>query len=172
MHRRIILLGLAAGVAGATSPVFAQTSPMAGMSEAEKQHDLHTAMVGMASLMMANEALEKAKHAKVKEFAKFEHAEQTTVAEILKSMAPDLSPPKPDEKTLAVIEKLKSLKSGDAFDKTFIMGQIDGHEKLKEIQETYLKEGKDQSHINVTKLILGMVNEHLTLLNDLHKTVG
>ena len=41
---------------------------------------------------------------------------------------------------------------------------------LQAIQEDYLKEGKDQGTINATKLVLGMINEHLTFLSDLKKS--
>jgi hypothetical protein len=44
---------------------------------------------------MADMALEKARGAKVKEFAQFERDEQTMVGEILKSMDPDLGSPTP-----------------------------------------------------------------------------
>jgi hypothetical protein len=40
---------------------------------------------------MGDLALEKAHRAKIKEFAKFEHDEQTTVAEFLKTMDPSLN---------------------------------------------------------------------------------
>jgi hypothetical protein len=41
---------------------------------------------------------------------------------------------------------------------------------LRTIQEEYLKEGKDQGTINATKLVLGMINEHLILLSDLKRS--
>ena len=45
--------------------------------------------------------------------------------------------------------------------------QIQGHEKLKTVQEDYLKSGKDQPFVNTPKLVLALINEHLALLNDL-----
>lgn len=182
MDRRLVLMTLA-GAAGAAAPAFAQTaapmsgSPMAGssmtgMGPAEKDHAMKTAMAGMASLKMADIALEKARDAKVKEFAKFEHDEQTTVSEILKSMDPGMTPPAPDAKTAELIDKLGKMKSSAEFDRDFIKGQTEGHEKLLAIQEDYLKVGKDRETINATKLVRGMVKEHLVLLADLHKMVG
>jgi putative membrane protein len=168
MNRRLILL--AAAATAAVGPALAQTNPtnaMSAMSEAEKTHAMKTAMIGHASLLMAGIALDKARNAKVKEFAKFEHDEQTTVAEVLKSMDPSLSPPDPPKDVTEAIDKLKQMKSGEAFDREFVSAQIQGHEMLRSIQEDYLKVGKDQETLNTTKLVLGMIKEHLTLLADL-----
>jgi putative membrane protein len=159
MNRRLMIIALAAAAA---TPAFAQAlspaAPAAGMGEAEKDHALKTAMAGMASLQMADMALQKAHEARVKDFAQFEHDEQTTVADILKSMDSSLTPPAPDAAT--------------AFDKAFVAGQIEGHQKLLAIQEDYLKAGRDRETINATKLMRGMIREHLVLLGELHKMVG
>jgi predicted outer membrane protein len=161
--------------AAAATPAFAQAlspaAPAAGMGEAEKDHALKTAMAGMASLQMADLALQKAHEARVKDFAQFEHDEQTTVADILKSMDSSLTPPAPDAATAQTIDKLRGL-SGAAFDKAFVAGQIEGHQKLLAIQEDYLKAGRDRETINATKLMRGMIREHLVLLGELHKMVG
>lgn len=167
MDRRLMLLTLAAGGAGlAAGPVFAQTS---AAGDAEMDHSRRTSMVGTITLQTATLALEKGHSAKVKEFATFEHDEQTTVAEIIKSMNMPLG--EPDPQMTASVTKLKGL-SGVAFDKAFVAGQIEGHEMLLKIQEDYLKVGKDLPTIAVTKLVRGMVKEHLVLLADLHKMVG
>jgi putative membrane protein len=115
-----------------------------------------------------NLALEKAADEKVKEFTKFEHDEQTTVGEVLKSMDPSLSPPSPSADVAEAIAKLKKL-NGAAFDREFISAQIQGHEMLRSIQQDYLKVGKDPQTVNTTKLVFGMIEEHLALLKDLHR---
>jgi hypothetical protein len=48
-----------------------------------------------------------------------------------------------------------------------VTAQIQGHEKLKTIQEDYLKSGQSQPFVNTAKLVLAVINEHLALLNDL-----
>lgn len=91
MNRRTILL---AAVAAATSrAAIAQTQQMAApagasgrLGNVEQTYANQTAMVGGASLQMADLALRKARHNRVREFARFEHDEQTTAAEVLKSM--------------------------------------------------------------------------------------
>ena len=171
MDRRAMLA--AAAIAMAAGPVFAQSDKRtnartsAALGEAEKTHAEKTATIGTASLAMANLALEKAHGAKVKEFAKFEKDEQITVAGILKTMDPSLSPSNPPQDVAEAIEKLRNMRGGELFDREFVSAQIEGHEMLRSIQEAYLKEGKDQGTINATKLVLGMINEHLTLLSDL-----
>jgi putative membrane protein len=177
MNRRIMLL--AAAATATVGPAFAQTNPMtnpqtgstaANMGDAEKTHAEKTAMIGTASLQMADIALEKAHRPKVKEFAQFEHDEQTTVAAVLKSMDPGLSPPNPPADIAQTIDKLKQMKPGEAFDHEFVTAQIQGHDMLRSIQEDYLKVGKNPEAMNTTKLVLGMIKEHLALLSDLKKT--
>lgn len=182
MNRRALIL--AAAATAAASPALAQSSPGANapagppqanaaldvLAQAAKTHAEKTAQIGHASLEMADLAMEKARGAKVKEFAKFEHDEQTTVAEVLKSMDPGLTPAAPPAEVAAAIDKLKQLRPGDAFDREFVTAQIKGHEMLRTIQEDYLKAGKNSEAVNTTKLVLGMINEHLMLLTDLRDT--
>ena len=175
MDRRLIIMGLAGAVAAGSAraqtsaPAASTAAPAAGMGQAEMDHAMKTAMAGMAALAMADVGLERAQNAKVKEFAKFEHDEQTTIAEILKSMDPSMSPPKPDAATAQAIEKLKGMKAGAEFDRAFVQGQTDGHEKLLAIQEDYLKAGRNREHVSMAKLARGMIKEHFTLLGDLKK---
>ena len=167
MDRRLILLGLAAG---AVTPALAQApSPM---GQPEMEHAKNTAMVGAVALQTSEIALEKARNAKVKEFAKFEQDEQTTIAEILKSMDPSMAKPMPDPKMADMIGKMKAMQAGPAFDKAYVVAQIDGHQMLLKIQEDYIKVGKNVAHVAVAKLARGMVKEHLVLLEDLRKATA
>jgi putative membrane protein len=108
MHRRIVLTGLAAAVA---SPALAQSqqpapipvtpqsagnqpgaagslyqSQSSQMGQAEVQHLQQTLAAGTVSLQTSEIALQKAQNAAVKQFAGFERDEQTTIAEVLRSM--------------------------------------------------------------------------------------
>jgi putative membrane protein len=188
MDRRMMLF--AAAATAATGPAFAQTKPApaaspqppsasnppnspagapSSLGQAEQIHANQTAMLGGASLQMANIAMEKARHPRVKEFARFEHDEQTIVAAVLKSMDPNLQPPSPPQEITETIDRLRHMPQGPAFDREFVTAQVQGHEKLRGVQEDYLKSGKDLPTINTTKLTLGMINEHLTLLSDLRR---
>jgi putative membrane protein len=168
MDRRTILL--AAVATAAAVPALGQTSTSREIGEAEKIHDTKTATIGGASLQMANIALEKAANDKVKEFAKFERDEQTTVGAVLKSIDPSLTPSNPPADVAEAIEKLKKL-NGPAFDREFISAQIKGHQMLSSIQQDYLKVGKDPQIVNATRLVVVVINEHLALLRDLRRTV-
>lgn len=180
MNRRLILLGLATGAAG---PVLAQsgsavpmggsTAPAAGapMSLPEVQHGQKTAIAGAAALETSNIALKKARDPKVKQFAQFEHDEQTTIAEILRSIDPSMGRSNPDPKMADVIQKLNGMQAGAEFDKAYVMAQIEGHGILLQIQEDYLKVGKSREHVGIAKLARGMIKEHLVLLTDLQKSM-
>ena len=146
----------------------------AAMGDAEMQHMKRTQTVGSLSLAMSRVALKKSDDEDVKEFAQFEVAEQETIADILKSMqmgivSGTLKPPSDseveanlDDKGKAMFEKLQQAKAGAAFDREYIIGQMDGHKQLVQIQEDYLKAGKNPEAVAVAKLARGMIKEHLT----------
>jgi putative membrane protein len=172
MNRRTILLAAAAAATSRTA--IAQTNQMPAPSGASGQlgnaaqtYANQTAMVGGASLQMADLALRKARHNRVREFAGFEHDEQVTAAEVLKSMDPDLNPPQPPANIAAALERLKQTRPGEAFDREFVSAQIQGHETLRTTQEDYLKSGKDSAFGNTAKLLLTVIKQHLALLHDL-----
>jgi predicted outer membrane protein len=120
----------------------------------------------------------------VKAFAKWEVAEQETIADILKSMEMGgkaegaLKPPSDDavQKMLdadgkASLNKLKAA-GGAEFDKAYVVAQLDGHKKLLTIQEDYLKVGHDREHLSVTKLARGQIEEHIDHLDMLKSKLG
>ncbi len=179
MIRRQLLATLAATAFApallAAPQLFAATSEM---GEAEKKHAEMTKMVGSLSLATSRLALEMTSADMVKLFAKFEVAEQETVADILKSMETDkaegalkvptdaeveamLDPPA--KEALAMLKGL----NGAGFDKAYIAAQLDGHKKLRVIQEDYLKVGRNREHLSVAKLARGMINEHIDHLGML-----
>lgn len=188
MNRRMILLAAAATASAGPALALTNSTPAApaapaapgaattratpagspsSLGQAEQNHDTQTAMIGGASLQMAQIALQKARHPRVREFAKFEHDEQTTVAAVLKSLDSNLNPPAPPHDIAATIDRLRQMRPGDAFDREFVAAQIEGHEKLRGVQQDYLKSGNNVPTVATSKLILGMIEEHLTLLSDL-----
>ena len=89
MDRRNALSTLAAVAAGGA--LYAAARPQisfaaAAMGEAEMKHAKDTMMVGSLSLATSRVALTSATTDKAKQFAKWEVAEQETIADILKSM--------------------------------------------------------------------------------------
>jgi putative membrane protein len=148
------------------------------MGEAEKKHADMTTTVGSLSLATSRLAMEMATGGMVKMFAKFEVAEQETIADILKSMEIEsaegaLKVPT-DAEVEAMLdpagrEALATLKglNGAGFDKAYVAAQLDGHKKLLAIQEDYLKVGQNREHLIVAKLARGMINEHIDHLGML-----
>jgi putative membrane protein len=185
MNRRNMLTVIAAAAAVPallSSPAFAQTVSASG--DAEKKHADETKRVGSLSLATSRVAVEKASDPMVKEFAKWEVAEQETIADILKSMETDgkaegaLKPPSQEEveKMLdaegkSSFDKLKGA-SGAEFDKAYVMAQLEGHKKLLTIQEDYLKVGQNREHLSVTKLARGQIKEHIDHLDMLKSKLG
>lgn len=176
MDRRLILVGLASVIGGSAFaqgsavPMRGGTAPAGGapLGTLEVEHGSKTAIAGAAALESSNIALKKAANAKVKQFAQFEHDEQTTIAEILKMMDPSLGTAKPDGKMADVIQRLNGMSGGD-FDKAYVAAQIEGHNVLLAIQEDYIKTGRNREHMGIAKLARGQIKEHLVLLSDLQK---
>ena len=180
MDRRLILssLVLVPAAALATQAIGAASAMPEG--KAETDHAEQTAKVGSLSLATSRIAVQRASGAEVKKFAGFEVAEQETVADILASMKKAAEEAKGalvvpsdaqvqamlDADGKAMLDKLNAL-SGGAFDKAYVQGQVDGHNKLLVIQEDYLKVGKNREHLDVAKLARGMIKEHLQHLADL-----
>ena len=189
MFRRDILTGLAAGSAAlVAAPVLARAAAGDGMAmgEAEMKHAKDTATVGSLSLATSRVALEKAKDAKVKEFAEFETAEQETIADILMSMKKPAGEAqgalmKPSEATVEsmldakgkeTVDMMKAMSAGMDFDKSYVAAQLEGHKKLLTIQEDYLKVGGNREQLSVAKLARGQVKEHIKLLEDIQSMMG
>jgi predicted outer membrane protein len=101
----------------------------------------------------------------VTQFANFEVAEQETMGEILKP--PATGGPPTDPMQAGLMKKLES--SGDNFDRDYVAAEIEGHNRLLQIQEAYISSGKDQAQLNVAKVARGMIKEHLALLDLIEK---
>lgn len=191
MNRRHVMRSLAAGAAGtallATTLISTQALAQsdAPMGEAEMKHAADTKMVGSLSLATSRVALEKASDAMAKQFAKWEVAEQETIADILKTMESGsmkaegaLHPPSEAEVEAMLDaegkQKLADLKgmSGADFDKAYVTAQLDGHKKLLTIQEDYLKVGQNREHLSVAKLARGQVSEHIDHLTTMQSQMG
>ncbi len=187
MNRRSMITSLAVATAipaalSATA-AFAQSSMK--MGEAEMKHAKDTKMMGGLSLATSRVAVEKASNEMAKEFAKWEVAEQETIADILKTMESAdmkvegaLHPPSESEVEAMLDDegkkKLADLKgmSGAAFDKAYVTAQLDGHKKLLAIQEDYLKVGANREHLSVTKLARGQIKEHIDHLTMMQSKMG
>jgi putative membrane protein len=154
MDRRNALTLLAIAIA---APTTARAAGEAPISDAEKEHAMHTLAVGSVSLETARVAEQKAENSWVKKFAQYEVAEQTTIAEILKSTGATAA--KLTDKQLEMIQKIKDAKAGARFDEEFLADQLAGH----------LEKGKDEAAINLSKLARAQIKEHIDLIETIRK---
>src|SRR3954454_16363706 len=150
MDRRGILLG-SAGLAVLSLGL----SPRLALAQGGTSHWLSgseytakTLMGGTLAKQTSQLALERAQHPKVKQFAGFEIAEQTALAQVLTNT--DNPPPLPlDSDHAAVLQTLQA-QTGSAFDRAYILSQIQGHQALLQYQQGYLdntNRSTDTQHI-------------------------
>ncbi len=198
MDRRVIVTGIVA-VAVAPAALAQQAQPanpqstmqgnqplqggQAAMGQAEMAHMQQTMMGGAFALQTSEVALQKAKDEDVKQFAQFEADEQRGLAEVLRSMmepsgtasapgAAASAPPQLDAKHADMLRKLQQAQAGEAFDKMYVEGQLQGHEELLQIQEAFLKSNsRNREHVNVAKLARGHIKEHVQVLKDLKEAL-
>jgi putative membrane protein len=196
MDRRLVLAGLAAATAAPLAMIekaLAQTAsstgaaPTGAMSDAERQWIMNTMMTGMVALETSKVALQKARDADVKQFAKFEFDEQEGLAEVLRSMQEpsamaggsgaattgSAGAPQMDAKHREMVQKLQQASAGAAFDKEYLQGQLQGHRELLQIQDNFIKSGsRNREAVNVAKLARGRIQEHIELIQSIEKDMG
>ena len=176
MNRRMLM----AGISGAALPLLVQASSQVAQAQTAStaipsaplgvaQYRQMTLLVGSLAKQTSEVAMQRASHPKVKQFAGFENAEQTTMAQVLT----DTPNPRPVPLDPAHENMLRQLEatSGPAFDRSYVQGQIAGHQQLLGIQESYLKGqpsmGTDPVH--VAMLARTVIQMHLTMLQDLNQ---
>jgi putative membrane protein len=159
----------AAMVSALPSAAFGQGAP-AGISP-EQKHAAETLEASATSLEASHAAATKAVDANVRRFAQFEAAEQDVVASVVKAATgmSETAPAPLSAEAKAMVEILKAMPSGPEFDKAYVKGQVEGHQRLLQIQEVYLTNGKNQTHRSIAMLIRGHVKEHLAQLELMHK---
>lgn len=165
--------GSTAGASGA--------SRMGGqqMTQADMQHMQQTMQLGMVALETSRIAQQKAQNADLKRFATFEIQEQTTLSEVLHSMmepaatsatgaASGTSAPAMDAQSREMIQRLQNTQPGEAFDRQYLQGQMEGHSALLQVQSQYLQSNpQNREHVNVAKMARGMITEHIALLEEI-----
>jgi putative membrane protein len=171
--------GAAAGSTGGASGA----SRMGGqqMTQADKQHMQQTMQLGLVALETSRIAQQKAQNADLKRFATFEVQEQTTLSEVLLSMmepaatsatgaASGTSAPaiQMDAQSKEMIQRLQNTQAGEAFDRQYLQGQMEGHSGLLQVQTQYLQSNpQNREHVNVAKMARGMITEHIALLEEI-----
>jgi putative membrane protein len=144
-----------------------------GAENAEELHAIHTLEAGTASLEASRVAISKGNAPMVKRFAQMESAEQQTVTTLLKSRLGTRQGAKPvSAEGKGAVDKLHDIKTGPEFDRAYIAQQIEGHQRLLEIQETYLGTGKEPSSVAIATLARGHIQEHLASLAIIQKDLA
>jgi putative membrane protein len=168
MDRRGILLG-SAGLATLTlAPrlVLAQVRTVPPVSSSE--YLAKTLMGGTLAKQTSQLAEQRAVNPKVKQFAGFEIAEQTALAQVLTDT--ENPPPVPlDADHAAVLQTLQS-QTGAAFDRAYILSQIQQHQALLQLQQGYLENtnrSTDTQHIAV--LARMSIQQHLVMLQEIQQ---
>jgi putative membrane protein len=147
-----VIIGAGASFAGSL------LDPVTALAQiGSKELQAKVAMLGTASLQTSQLALTKASNPQVKMFAKFEAAEQETMGKILKDMGTPV--PAPSAEGKALFSKLQTL-SGTAFDKAFMQGQVETHQKLHQAVSALNASGNDLHVKHVTSLALTTITEH------------
>ena len=170
------------GAAGSTGGA-SGASRMGGqpMTQADMQHMQQTMQLGMVALETSRIAQQKAQNADLKQFATFEVQEQTTLSEVLHSMmepaatsatgaASGASAPamQMDAQSREMIQRLQNTQAGEAFDRQYLQGQMEGHSGLLQVQTQYLQSNpQNREHVNVAKMARGMITEHIALLEEI-----
>lgn len=172
MDRRTFGAGLLMGGLGlAAAPAIAQHSGHMGpMTDAERRHVMDTLQIGGVSLRTSQLAQSRAGRPLVRQFANFEAEEATTIATILGEIS-GMAPPPPRPADQRVIERLQRVR-GAAFDREYLIGQLDGHQRLLRVQERYLNEGRNQHHRHIAMLARGRIIEHIRDIQTLQSGRG
>ncbi len=173
--RRSALLALAA--AGAAAPILLAVQRAAGQTAPTQEGDqseyvTQTLAVGSVALQTSQIAAEKATDPMVKEFANLEVGEQQAIASILASTEAGKAPPELPAEDAAKIEELNGMEAGPEFDAAYVQGQVDGHNRLLEIQQTLSGETVATVEAITAKLAEQAVMSHLAMLNHIQAQMG
>jgi putative membrane protein len=180
--------GAAGGTAGTSG---SGASRMSGqqMTQADMQHMQQTMQLGMVALETSRIAQQKAQNPDLRRFASFEVQEQTTLSEVLHSMmepaataatgssqqpgqtgatAANVPPMQIDAQSREMIQRLQNTQPGEAFDRQYLQGQMEGHSVLLQVQTQYLQGNpQDREHRNVAMMARTIITEHVALLEDI-----
>ncbi|PAX07574.1 DUF4142 domain-containing protein [Sphingomonas lenta] len=163
-------LGLAAAPAMGQGRRMGQMMNMMQMGPPERRHITDTLQVGAVALETSRLAQSRAQNPMVRQFANFEVEEQTGIATILRELMP-MVPPPPPPADRQMMQQLASM-NGAEFDRMYLTGQLDGHNRLRQIQETYLSQGRNTHNRHIATLARGRILEHIQDVQTLQGARG
>jgi len=135
------------------------------------EYKAQTLAAGNFSKQISQLAVTNANHPRVKEFAEFEVAEQTTVAQVLTDSA-NPPPLALDTQQAEVMGQLQA-QSGKDFDSAYVQAQIAGHRQLLTIQQAFLNAAMaGQEYEPIAVMARMVIQMHLTMLQDLQNQMA
>jgi predicted outer membrane protein len=135
------------------------------------EYKAQTLAAGNFSKQISQLAVTNANHPRVKEFAEFEVAEQTTVAQVLTDSANP--PPLALGTQQAEVMGQLQAQSGKDFDSAYVQAQIAGHRQLLTIQQAFLNAAMaGQEYEPIAVMARMVIQMHLTMLQDLQNQIA
>ena len=128
-------------------------------------------MGGTLAKQTSQLAMERAQNVRVKQFAGFEIAEQTALAQVLTNA--DNPPPVPLDADHAAVLRTLQAQTGPGFDRAYVLDQIQMHQTLLAVQQGYLdntNRSTDTQHIAV--LARMSIQQHLVMLQEIQPMLG
>lgn len=161
MDRRLALFTLAGALpaAGALLASPARAQMAAGMD----QFRMQALQGGEFALQSSKLAVERARNARVRQFAELEANEQAAYAAALGG-APGAVPLRQDH---AEMMRRLSAARGASFDRLYVQGQVMGHQELLRINQTFAQGGTDAVGRSVAMLAVPSIQTHLVMLSQL-----
>ena len=169
MDRRGILLGsvgLGTFLLGLPSrPAPAQQAKVPRLSGTE--YLAATLMGGTLAKQTSELALERSQNPKVRQFAGFEIAEQSALAQVLTDTVNP--PPVPlDANHAAALQTLQAQQAGPAFERAYVLSQTQQHQALLLIQQGYLESFNRRTDTQHIALLAHMyIQQHLVMLQEI-----
>ena len=161
MNRRTLMAGLSGAalpiLVRAASPVaLAQTSTAAPLGLLEYRR--MTLLVGSLAKQTSELALQRRTHPRIHEFAAFENAEQTTMAQVLTDTPNPPAVPL-DAAQEGMLRQLQAT-SGPAFDRAYVQMQLQGQPSMA------------TDPVHVAMMARTTIQMHLTMLQDIDRMLS
>lgn len=135
------------------------------------QYLSETLMLGVLSQQASMLAVQRTQNPKVKQFAQFEIAEQTTMHEVLTDGG-DTRSVALDSAHAAVLTRLQG-ESDKTFDRAYVQEELSAHAELLNAQQSFLNNRpSNDDYRHIAMLARTTIQMHLTMLQDLQATLS
>jgi len=164
MDRRTVIGAIGTLVIMPASTLLADAAEARAVMEPLKMQAL---MGGDFATATSELALKRGSSSAVTQFAKLEIAEQAATA-LAFGARPGMAGV--TQRQAAMIEQLQGLR-GAAFDRAYIIGQIQGHDELLAIHRRYARAGRDPMARGASTVGVTGIQTHLVMLNSIARMV-